>query len=388
MGARKWTITDVAKGVSVEEISLPAAFAGSGREVCAASKRTLRGGLTEGVEVVRIDNGRLAFEVLPTRGMGLWKAWLGDLVIGWRSPVRGPVHPKFVPIAEPGGLGWLDGFDELLVRCGLESNGAADFDEKGRLIYPLHGRIANRPAHKVEIEVDDEKGDIRVTGEVEETRFHFMKLRLISSVRTKFAEPGLTIEDEIENLSGSPAEFQLLYHINFGRPLLGPGSAFVAPVRKVVPRDDRAAEGMRAWDRCAGQAAGYREQVYFMELLSDESGNSRTLLRNEDGTLGVSIRVNTRQLPCYTLWKNTVSVEDGYVAGLEPGTNFPNPRTFEGEKGRVVRLEPGARTRFELGLEVHDGAAEVLKAQESIRVLQADVETEVVDRPVPEWCAR
>ena len=64
--------------------------------------------------------------------------------------MRGPVHPKFVPLAEPSGVGWLDGFDELLCRCGLVSNGAPEFDERGQLRYGLHGRIANLPARKVE----------------------------------------------------------------------------------------------------------------------------------------------------------------------------------------------------------------------------------------------
>ena len=31
----------------------------------------------------------------------------------------GPVNPAFVNLSGLGGLGWLDGFDELLARCGL-----------------------------------------------------------------------------------------------------------------------------------------------------------------------------------------------------------------------------------------------------------------------------
>src|SRR4029078_9324331 len=139
------------------------------------------GGLRQGVTSLRIDNGVFSFEVIPTRGMGIRKAWLGTEEIGCQSPVRGRVHPAFVPAGEPSGLGWLDGFDEMLVRCGLESNGAPEFDEKsGALKYPLHGRIANRPAHEVHIGIDGQTGDIIVRGVVEETRFHFLKLRLIS----------------------------------------------------------------------------------------------------------------------------------------------------------------------------------------------------------------
>ncbi len=386
MAIRSWTITDVSKGIFSDEWTMPSSEARLSLAACSVSKRTLRGGLSDGVESIRICNGRLAFDLLPTRGMGLWKAWLGDFEIGWQSPVRGPVHPKYVLLAEPSGLGWLDGFDELMVRCGLESNGAPDFEETGRLKYPLHGRIANRPAHKVVVVADGDAGQIAVTGEVEEARFHFTKFRLVSTVSTRAGEAALTIRDEVINLSGSPAEFQMLYHVNIGQPPLDPGARFVAPVRRVVPRDARAAEGILTWDRYPGEIAGYREQVYYMKLHTDPDGKTRTMLRDSRGTRGISILFNTQQLPCYTLWKNTTTSPDGYVTGLEPGTNFPNPRTFEGRKGRVVKLEPGARTQFEICMQMHWNAAEVGNSENAISALRADREPELADHPQPGWC--
>ena len=47
----------------------------------------------------------------------------------------------------------------------------------------------------------------------------------------------------------------------------------------------------------------------------------------------MSIKFNKRQLPCFTLWKNRQAAVDGYVTGLEPATNYPNPKPFEKEKG-------------------------------------------------------
>ena len=381
MTVKTWTLTDVAAGVYVDAVTLGRA---SGWEV---TKRTLRGGLSDGVDVIRVRTGDLTYEVLPTRGMGIWKVWLRGEEIGWQSPVRGPVHPCFVPLMEPGGLGWLDGFDELLVRCGLESNGAPDFDAQGRLRYPLHGRIANRPAHQVDVSIDDASGQITVTGVVEETRFHFWKLRMTSSVTTRVGETGLSIRDEVENYSGSPAEMQLLYHINFGQPLLDPGSRFVAPVKRVVPRDPRAAEGIATWDSYAPEVAGYPEQVYFLELQAARDGRTQTLLKNARSTRGVSLQLNTQQLPCFTVWKNTITTPDGYVTGLEPGTNFPNPRTHEGKQGRTVKLAPGGRTAFDLRLDVHATAAEVAQAEAAISALQAAVQPQVLDQPQPGWCA-
>jgi hypothetical protein len=60
----------------------------------------------------------------------------------------------------------------------------------------------------------------------------------------------LTVEDTIENLSATPQEFQVLYHANFGKPILGDGAEVVAPALRVAPRDPRAAEGgVAGWNR-------------------------------------------------------------------------------------------------------------------------------------------
>lgn len=123
MGKQSWTLTDVENNVYIENCTIsPDDVAGSacGYQV---RKQTLRGGLRDGVDAVELQAGPCRVTVLPTRGMGLWRAWRDDLAVGWQSPIRGPVHPRYVPLADPSGLGWLDGFDELLVRCGLESNG-------------------------------------------------------------------------------------------------------------------------------------------------------------------------------------------------------------------------------------------------------------------------
>ena len=153
-----------------------------------------------------------------------------------------------------------------------------------------------------------------------------------------------------------------------------------------MPRDARAAAGLATWNVYADPLAGYAEEVYFLELLADANGWAPTLLRNAAGTRGVSVHVNTRQLPCYTLWKNTTSAADGYVTGLEPATNFPNPRTFEGRQGRVVKLAPGGRASFQLGLEIHHGADEVKQAEQAIAALQAAASPRLCTQPQTPWC--
>ena len=246
MAKQTWTLINRADQTYVNDLQIDAEQVPGKAAGYRVTKRRLQGGPSDGVDVVRIDNGLLQFDVLPTRGMGIWKAWLSQQPIGWHSPVPGPVHPAYVPLSDPSGLGWLDGFDELFVRCGLESNGAPEFDDQGKLVYGLHGRIANKAAHWVELSIDGERGEISLTGIVDEVRFHFFKLRLVTTITTRVGENTIEISDRVENLSASPADFQMLYHINVGPPTLEPNSRIVAPVKALAPRDSVASPDVRA----------------------------------------------------------------------------------------------------------------------------------------------
>jgi hypothetical protein len=382
MAAKSFTLIDTDKDICEDAF----VARGGGAAGYAVTQETLRGGLRDGVTVLRVDNGKFRFDLLPTRGMGLWKASLGELHLGWESPVRGPVHPAFVPLAEPSGLGWLDGFDEWMVRCGLESNGAPEFDEQGTLLYPLHGRIANKPAHYLSVAIDEDQESITITGVVEETRFHFLKMRLTSTITTRFGQPGLAISDSVQNLSGSPGEIQMLYHVNFGAPLLDAGSSVVAPAKTIVPRNEHAASGVDQWWQYPAEQTGYEEQVYFLELFANADNQTRVLLKNAHGTHGASLKFSKRSLPCFTVWKNTTSRGDGYVTGLEPGTNFPNPRSFEGEHDRVARLQAGESITFELEIEAHADPDAVDRAAAAVAALQQET-AKLYRSPQPTWCA-
>ncbi len=380
-------LTDVCHCVHTPELRLGEAELPAKARGCRVVKHTMHGGLSDGVETVEIDNGKLSIVVLPTRGMGIWAMWLGEMRIGWKSPVRGPVHPKFVPLAEPSGLGWLDGFDELLCRCGLVSNGAPEFDERGQLKYGLHGRIANLPAQRVELLVDEGTGEITLVGVVEESRFLFHQLRLKTSVTLAPGENRVRIVDEVTNFSARPGSMELLYHINLGCPLLEPGATLVAPVRHVAPRNARAAEGITSWQRYGEPTPGFAEQVYLCDLAAAADKRTGVLLRNAAGNRGFGLRFRRDQLPCFTLWKNTGAESDGYVTGLEPGVNFPNPRSFEEQHGRVRQLAPGETARFALELSAYETAAEVTAAENAIRAIAADLSTTVHAVPEPTWSA-
>ena len=354
---------------------------------CRASSYRWQDGPSAGVHGVDLTNGKLTATVLPTRGMGLHQVQYGDWRIGWKSPVRGPVHPALVPLMESSGLGWLDGFDELLCRCGLYSNGAPEFAANGSLIYPLHGRIANTPAHTVELSSDPATRTISLSGTMDEARFHFQKLRLCSTVTMAADEARLLVRDEVTNYSDLPGEMELLYHINFGEPLLDAGSTIVAAAKRVVPRNSHSATDIATWDKVGPQNPTKPEQVYFLEPIADREGRATVLLRNAAGTRGVSVGFPVTQLPLFTLWKNTAPSAEGYVVGLEPGINFPNTRSFESQQGRVKKLAAGETAKFALELAFYDNANEVLRVEQSIRALQGATPPELLASPLVEWCS-
>jgi hypothetical protein len=386
---KTWTLTDLANDVWLDSFAvgndalrLPTPHDWSIR------KRTLRGGLREGVDLIEVHNGALSYSILPTRGMGLWRGEYRGNYLGWQSPVRGPVHPKFVALNDRGGLGWLAGFDEWLCRCGLSSNGPPGMDivNHGQTPLTLHGRIANLPAHFVEVRVNlDPPYELSVTGHVEEAGLFLPHLLLSTTITTVPGSGRVVIHDQVQNRSALPAEMQMLYHCNVGPPFLEAGSRVVAPIREVAPLTARAAEGIDTFETYAGPVAGYTEQVYAYDLQSDAAGRMLALLANAHADRGLALRWERQQLPCFVVWKNTAALEDGYVTGLEPATNFPNIKTFERQQGRVRLLPPSGVWEATWSLEVFDSREGVANVLKEIAALQAQAPRKIHRVPQPTY---
>ena len=393
MARKTWTLTDdLDPDAYVERISLGpnnvGGAVGGPAGGYSITKRTLRGGLRDGVDIIEVDNGQLRFVVLPTRGMGIWRAFCGDLRLGWTSPVQGPVNPAFVPLWEPSGLGWLSWLRRANRALRIGEQRRPEFRPNGTLLNPLHGKIANIPAHQVEVAIDGDSGEMAVSGVVEETRLFGQKLRLATTISTHAGQPSLMIADAITNLSAEPAELELFYHTNFGPPLAAPGSRILLPIKRLSPRDATAAADIGQWNVYHSESPGHPEVCHFIEPAADAAGQTRALLCSAAGDRGVSLLFSQRQMPCFTLWKNRQAVADGYVTGLEPGINYPNPKSFERQQGRVARLAPGETRHFQLTLEAHATAAAVAAAQAAVAAIQAGTQPDVRRQPQPAWSAK
>ncbi len=391
---RSWTLTDVEGRTWVEDFELkPSDVATASTFDWRIRKSVLHGGVSDGVDLIEIDNGNLAFTVVPTRGMGLWRGTFDGNDIGWDSPVRGPVHPFFVNPLERGGLGWLRGFDECIVRCGLSSNGppVKDVvkDNNGNPMevdLTLHGHIANIPANRVEIQIKPgPPTELIVVGVVDETMLFGPRLRLVTRMSTLEGSNTVTISDRIVNMGDSPTELSLLYHCNYGPPFLDEGATLVSPSLEVAPRDARAQEDVRTYAEYRQPTPGYVEQVYWHDLAADADGATTVMLRSSQGDCGVVVRYDRGKLPAFTQWKNTAGEKEGYVTGLEPGINFPNPRPFEREQGRIKTLAAGESFAVGLSMQICNSAEEVGVVEKEIAGLAAGRTPSVHPAPIAKW---
>jgi hypothetical protein len=246
----------------------------------------------------------------------------------------------------------------------------------------LHGKIANIPASEVELVVDiSPPYMIRLRGRVDEAMFYGPKLELWTELQIVPDAAAFRIVDTVVNRGAAEQEFELIYHINYGRPFLGSGAQFAAPLQRVTPMNAHAAASRASFASYADPTPGFVEQVYCMRPLAGSDGKTIVLLKNAAGTQASSIRFATAQLPCFTLWKNTGPLLEGYVTGLEPGTNFPNNRRVERAAGRLSKLKPGESREFALEVGLHTTLDDVDRVLEDIRAIQGAHQVQIDAEP-------
>ena len=352
-------------------------------------RETLRGGKQEGVDRIVIDAGRVVAEILPTRGMSIHSLRCDGVRLGWDSPSSEIVHPALIDLESRGGLGWLEGFNEWMVRCGLEFAGHpgedvlvdADGNETRRALS-LHGRVGNLPAARVELLIDERPPHrLRLRGTVLEQSFYGAKLRLQTEFSVVPGEARWRLSDTVTNTGAQPQEMQLIYHANYRTPLLGAGARVVVPARRIAPMTPKAEAAFDGWDTYGAPEVGFEEEVFLIEPYADAAGRSRALLVDPAGERATSVSWHTSELPYFTLWKNTAALADGYVTGLEPGTSFPFNRRVERAAGRVPVLAPGASRSFTLDYDFVQGAERVREAEAQVRAIQGERSTERLGVP-------
>ncbi|HDH02780.1 MAG TPA: DUF4432 family protein [Actinobacteria bacterium] len=292
-----------------------------------------------GVREARVwTGGGLEFLVHIDRGFDIEPATLNGTNLTWQSPM-GLVHPHAF---QDSVHGWARRFPGgLLTTCGLDNVGP-ESEER-----PVHGRLSNTPAHLVSAETRWMNGRyvLELVGEVREVELFGGDLVLTRTIRTEYGATAITVHDRIENRGHRESPLLLLYHCNFGYPLLDKGDTLAVKSR-VTPRDDEAARGMATRRTINAPQAGYREEVFHHDVETDETGLATVGFVNPRLHLAAYLRYEKANLPHLTEWRQLGEGE--YVLGLEPGTCFVLGFEEENRLGRVRQLQPGETVHTEL----------------------------------------
>ena len=322
----------------------------------------LADGRFRGVRAAEFETGTgFSFTVLLDRGMDIGPCKYQGAALAWEA-APGPAHPAYY---DAKGLGWLRSFHGgLVATCGLTYAGAPTVDEGQEL--GLHGRISNTPASNVWVDGawHDDEYEMWALGRMREAVVFGENLTLTRRVSSRLGESHLRIRDRVVNEGCSVTPFMMLYHCNFGFPLLAEGTTLIAPSLSVVPRDAVAAPGLANHARYEAPIDGYAEQVFYHEMKADKDGFVTVILANHGynngAGLGAYLKYRQAELPRFAQWKMVGA--GTYVTGLEPANCGVEGRDKDRASGKLQFLQPGEQREFllEIGILPDNAAIEAL----------------------------
>jgi hypothetical protein len=301
-----------------------------------------------------INGGGLEVDIHPDRTLDLGQATFDGIPIAWLE-AKGIVSPHAF---EPSGQFMRTFGGGLLATCGLDTFGAPSVDNGET--FGMHGRIGAQPAI---VETTSITGDsLLVTGQVRQSSVFGEDLMLERRIESRIGSSSVSITDRVTNEGRIPQAHMVLYHANFGWPLLAPGCELRVNSSERVGIDPRATAEPEGWNRFDPPDLSYEERVYRHQFTAKAKslGNENveafqtgeaTLLNPELG-LGVTVRFDRSTLPHLFEWK--MLGEGTYVVGLEPA----NCETMSGRadarrNGTLPFLNPGESVTHRLEFAFH-----------------------------------
>ncbi|MFD1904054.1 DUF4432 family protein [Paenibacillus rhizoplanae] len=175
------------------------------------------------------------------------------------------------------------------------------------------------------------------------------------TITSRLGENSLLLNDCVENAGFTPAPHLMLYHFNFGFPLLAEDTRIILPESICAPRDDdMEISRIHEW-----QAPDHRfkEQVYYHEPLERQTYICAQIsspsfpvpgLSSSSGGLTVELKWDQRTLPRLVQWRMPGAGE--HVLGLEPSNCWTRGRAEEHRAHSLKLLEPGEAVHYEIEL--------------------------------------
>ena len=350
---RKWTRREIE------------AYIGKIETIAGVQKYRYSEGPESGVDMIQVRTAAgLTYHVNASHALDIsWTEFCG-IPISWQA-INSEVHPAYF---EPEGLGFLrTAAGGLLMTCGLSQVGSPNEDNEEML--GLHGRVHHTPARQVVAEGNwmGDEYELRIRGVIEESRIFGEHLRLIREINSRVGENKIVINDIVENTGFHTVPHMILYHFNFGFPLMMDSSEITIPSNKIVARDKGIP--VAGYDRWQPPEIGFEEQVYYHSDFEIDSTDkekrklTRILIKNpqfpdadqKDNHSLIEVRLSWDVNSLHSLIQWKMPGAGTYVLGLEPSNCLVEGRAAERKRGTLANLKPGEKKSYYLELEITTG---------------------------------
>ncbi|MDP4133386.1 MAG: aldose 1-epimerase family protein [Bacillota bacterium] len=302
-------------------------------------------GNEKGLGAIEVYNAAgLRFTVIPDRCMDIYDCSFKGCNLSFHSKnglsgLRDSAEDEFFH-QWPGGM---------LFTSGLANVGNACIDGG---VHPIHGRIGSTPARHVSAKEGWENNDyiLSVSGEVWETRLYGRQISLFRTISTSLYSKTITITDTVTNHGSGEEEYMLLYHMNFGYPLLDASSMVVSSADSIQPRNEHSVDyiHMNAPD------AKPSHQTFLHTMGGSQA---RAGVINESLCLAAYIEFETKNLPYLNEWKNLAGHD--YVVALEPANCTVLGRIKERDNGTLKTFPPYSSITNTILFGILDDKAEI-----------------------------
>lgn len=312
-------------------------------------------GVGRGSRIAWINTGTgLRYKIVIDRAMDIAEAFYNQHSLAWLSHL-GISSPE--PLSNRG-TDWLSTFGGgLLTTCGLTHVGGPEADAYGE--RGLHGPISNSPAEIESIIQPDPiagKMEMSITGKIKQTRVFGPQLELKRTISGTIGQPSIRIHDEVINRGNTPVPHMMLYHFNFGWPLVDEGTDILWQGTWQTPDGNKENKIFRQGNnfrKCPAPLeahSGGGEEVAFIDPTPDDSGKCTCGLYNSKIGIAVTLRFRKEQLPYLVNWQHWAKGE--YVTGLEPATNPPIGQAKAREQNKLIHLAVGETRTYDLEIAV------------------------------------
>ncbi len=337
---------------------------------------TLDDGRARGVRAFDVSSGSgLRFTALADRALDVCALEFRGIPLVWHGP-GGVAAPSFT---QSGGKAFAENFfGGLFTTCGLANFGQAGVDTYGE--FGMHGRINHLPAENLASQTlwAGDSCTYEIAGTISEAQMFGEDLTLERVLRVELGSNRLAVHDIVSNKGGTRRPHMILYHCNMGFPLLDLNAELYVSHRSLRPRDARAKDGMKDWNRGGEPDPSFAEQVYVHDLVTCADGYARAMMVNQsldDGRgVALSVRFDPTQLPAFFTWR-MLGVRT-YVMGIEPANcQTVEGRVEAGKAGTLPFLEPGESRSYDLSFEVFGGRSEIERA---LRLFDRDTSSALI----------